>query len=164
MTRNLEIAVALAACAAMPSSVFAQASQCIELPEAEQMSLAALAFADRGSGDLSNAEMSRDERLDAMTLEPRALPISKRPQEAMPRVAASDDEPVLWCSSGNDPRCSPDRDGDLPRHELGSDGPVRGGSTELATIPPADAVTIDFVSSSLDASPGFRVRVERPPR
>jgi hypothetical protein len=160
MTRTLEIAVVLAACAALPPTALAQASQCVELPEAEQMSLAALSFAAPANG-----EMSRDERLTSMTLEPRALPISKRPIADVPRVETEDDEPTLWCSSPKDPRCSSDRDGDLPRTEVGSDGPARAGSSDLDAIPPRlSSPTIDLLSSSLDASPGFRMRVERPPR
>jgi hypothetical protein len=164
MTRTLEIAVVLAALAVVPSSALGQAAQCIELPPVEQMSLAALANTALPSSAVDQA-MSRDERLTSMTLEPRAMPITKAPLQGF-RFDRPDpsDAPALWCSSGNDRRCAPTRNGDVPRHDVRADSQARGGTADLPMIPAAIETSVDFPASSLGGSPGFRTRIERPPR
>ena len=83
-----------------------------------------------------------------------------------PRPARVPVAPLLWCTSGNDPRCMPMQSSDAPAFRALSAGPVavtiEVSRPDLARI--ARALTAITPAEGLAPARGIQRSIDRPPR
>lgn len=73
---------------------------------------------------------------------------------------------VLWCNSGNDPRCMPMQSSDAPAFRALSGGPVAVAidPTKLGALRVARDMIAVTPAEGLEPAHGIRRSIERPPR